>query len=136
MSELDDVKKGAKQQVDRLAEGTRRLFVPRGEGMMAVYAAKLEEAIDFLTSDDKTPSNYPLLNAEHCATDVPLENIAQSVIKARAKWTQKMAEIEKIRLSAAKNIRNASTDFEVGNIVKQVELELLQRFQNDEGVTV
>lgn len=102
-------------QVNAIAEGARQVFVTPGAGQAMAYEAKHQEAL---------AGDGPMLQAEADALGVTVEEVAQSVLSARAKCRAKEAKVEAARMKAKKAIRSAPSAADMHRIAKALDKEL------------
>lgn len=115
MTPLDITKRRAEAQVDALADAARQAWASPAPTQYPIYDRKYAEAKDYLAGlpEVDEPEDYPFVMAEVGITaDTPLE--VATIIKTMGDaWYAISVEIETIRLSAKKAIRNAASETEV-----------------------
>lgn len=127
---LNGIKQTALSAIDQKAEDARLRHLTLGSGQAQVYFEKAEEASDFLAADIKinTPLNklddYPYIVAEAEVTKRKARDVAEDIINARAKWIKTSTQIERIRLGAKQQIRQAQTTKDVEDICRKAVEEL------------
>jgi cell pole-organizing protein PopZ len=109
MSPLDRARAIWSRNVDMQAEAARLAWITPGNGQMAVYLMKREEAARFASDPAPNPAAYPLLSAEVNVTAPTLAEVAAIVTAMAAAWIAAAAAIETIRLGAKAEIAAAET---------------------------
>ncbi|WP_052119851.1 hypothetical protein [Inquilinus limosus] len=120
--DLVPLKEAAIAKIDAEAEIARSRYLTDGVGQTLVYQLKIEEATAVVRADqaDISRGAFPVLFAEVGIT-VPetgveaddIYAVAQVVLNVRAQWQTAVAGIEGLRLSAKRNITEASTPREI-----------------------
>jgi hypothetical protein len=106
----------AAQAIDEAAGLARKKFVTDIPGQEELYREKYEQAVDFLTGGQVRYSDYPLLEVESIILDIPLKNIADTIVKRRSTWITKMSAIESLRLFGKHNLVNCTSLAEVNKL--------------------
>lgn len=113
VEQLNELRVEMLSETDRLAEIARSSFVTAGSGQAMTYEAKYQEALQYPEG-----TSFPWLEGEAEALDMTLQEVAESILEARAKWEVEGAWIEAFRLRAKKQVREAQTASEMHAIVK------------------
>lgn len=115
--DLDSMKVWAINAVDIAAERSRQAFLTPGDGQSYVYREKLVEARNIV--DGRTDAT-PLIDAEVGITADNKQDIAKLIIDSGLKAVEQLADIEKIRLSAKKEIRASDNTDDIREIVSNL----------------
>lgn len=114
---LSEAKNAARISMDMAAGKARTRYITDIPGQSEIYREKYEQAIDFLSSIGTVRyADFPLLEVESKVLDIPMKDIAETVIKRRSNWITKLSAIESLRLSGKYNLENCTTLHEVGKL--------------------
>lgn len=114
---FDQAKVVARHEIDVAAGVARKRFISDIPGQSEIYREKYEQAIDFLSSAEQVRyADYPLLEVESKVLDVPMKNVAETIVKRRSKWITKISAIESLRLYGKYNLDGCSNTNEVNKL--------------------
>ena len=123
LNRLPEIKLKAIKVVNEKCSNVRSFYVTGVSGQEVIYTMKRDEAVAYLNDSDPTLSDYPLISAEIGITATTAYEIVQIYLNLNALFTQAMAELETIRLTAVDAIKGATektgvdtalADFSVG----------------------
>lgn len=104
---LEEMKASALAEVAALAGAARARVVTPGKD--AIYEEKARQARSFLDDHDPTEAKYPMIYDEVGITaDTPLD-VAQLVVANNAVGWERLRKIERVSLSAKRDIASAET---------------------------
>lgn len=104
---LSDIRKAAIEQIDAAAEAARLRFITGGAGQAMTYQTKLEQARKLQAGE---PGPFPMLLASVGVEGETVQDVAALVIATYDAWEPIGAQIENLRLTAKRDINEASAD--------------------------
>lgn len=111
---LADMQVSAMSEVDSEAERIRLKHLTPGIGQAQVYAAKLQQALEYqAATGNRDITKWELLSADVEATGKTAAAAVAAIINANKAWLQAAAKIERIRLRCKQQIDAATTHAEV-----------------------
>ncbi|WP_313348173.1 hypothetical protein [Paracoccus sp. (in: a-proteobacteria)] len=112
-------------QVNAVAGKVRRLYVTDIPGQEALYLLKENEARSWLSANDPSLSDYPLIAAEVGITAATADQVAQIYLNLATIYLHAAAALEQIRLGAIAEIERAQivedTEVAVANFLEALE---------------
>lgn len=109
IADLENYKQIVKKTIDQQAEDTRLKYLTPGSGQAMVYNEKNIQAQVFLNDQSPTAEKYPMIYGEVGITANTATEVAQIVLGMYQQWKVLGATIETIRLTAKKQIDDATT---------------------------
>ena len=111
--DLDALRAGVLSSIDAQAETERLKYITAGAGMAVTYQEKLAQARAALADANRTPGEYPLLEASVGIEADTVEDVASLVVARYNQWVLIGAAIEATRLGAKKAASDAQTAEEI-----------------------
>lgn len=109
---LEYIKQNYKALIDDTAKNVRYKHMTLN--MDDIYREKAAQAIEYAAANyPSDTSSYPFVQAEANATGDTPQYAADSIISARQKWMEKMADIEEVRRRGKVEIDIAITEKEI-----------------------
>lgn len=98
---------------------------------MEVYREKVEQAVDYLAEGQGELSNYPLLQADsEIYGDNDGLDTARRILSKRSEWIGRMADVERIRIPAKRDILKAGTRTDAV-ATAQIAIQKLQKMDEE-----
>lgn len=119
VADLDEVKHGALIAIDRDAEKSRLKFITDGAGQAMTYIEKAAEAKRYIDSEGQ--GDYLFLPLEVGVTGSDLTEVANTILNKYTEWQTVGASIERIRLTAKRDVLAASSVETVRLILGNIE---------------
>lgn len=118
---LSSLKRSLKGAVDAAAEAERLKYITPGEGQALTYQRKVDEAKRAISESAPSNDDYPLLAASLGIDGKTLLDVAKVVLEMDGAWALIGAAIEKRRLTAKRDVDQASTEESARKVVADLE---------------
>lgn len=126
LTSLKPVQDEAIEVINRLVEDARQKSEPASSGQEQIHRAKKEEAVAYLALPEE-PENlidFPLLSGEVGITAPDAYSLAQLWLNMDAVKARKNADLEKVRIVAVQEVREAEDKPTVDKILLKLEKDL------------
>ncbi len=121
---LPELKLSALAQVNDLRGSARLNYITDLPGQDALYAAKREEAVAYLSDPDPIDDLYPLIKSEIGETAPTGFEVAQIFLNLNDLWREAAGAIDAACFAAKREIESVTTANEIGSIVETLRIQL------------
>lgn len=120
---IEDVRREARQRLDRLVSSARVTYIPKTRGASHMHLKKQLEAERYLAlpSRPNDLSDFPLLEAEIGVSAGSAEEVARLWIDKAKETDAALARIERARMEAKAAIWKAGSEAEIEKVLKGFE---------------
>lgn len=121
---LPDLKANASAQVNEIRGSTRLKYITDLPGQDALYAAKREEAVAYLSDPDPDDNLYPLVKSEIGETAPTGFEVAQIFLNLNDLWREAAGAIDAACFAAKRQVQDAIAANDIAAIVEALQIQL------------